>query len=236
VARHLPVDARSDQGGTGFATPVVKLQNFTAFRAVDLRRFFGAGLRAMGASSNKTIEVRLRSRRWRCSRARLGEVVELSATQRYYITDITHDQRFYDGESSHAAKRVWRVREAGWIRMVLDVDADGAVDLRSLARVFEHEVLHSKGVTHADMTEHQMQCDLPLPGWAVGLEVRREPAAPRLTETERSAKRAQDRESHCRAMLATYEQRQKRVAKLLAKWRARVRYYERRAAAKVVKL
>lgn len=216
----------------------LRIQNYTAYRTVDLRRFFTAGLRAMGATQPKTIEVRYLSGNLRRCMASLGTLKEM---------------RVSDADGEPAKK--WQLSEGRWIRMliarppVLGHDGNGkpvelmhlgtgsavlenvlGEPLRRFARVFEHEVLHSKGVGHREMTPSQMNCDQPLPKWAEGLVIRlKEPKVKRS-----AAEKVAEREEHAREMLAAYERKQKRVATLLRKWRAKVRYYERRAAAKRV--
>jgi hypothetical protein len=210
---------------------LLRIQNYTAYRTLDLRRFFAAGLRAMGATQPKTIEVRYLSGNLRRCMASVGTFKEMRNTDP-------------DGE---VAKK-WQLTEGRWIRMliarppVLGHDGNGKpVELmhlgagsvalepvRRFARVFEHEVLHNKGVRHREMTPSQRNCDEPLPKWAEGLVIRlKEPKAKRS-----AADKVAEREQHAREMLAAYERKQKRVATLLKKWKAKVRYYERRAAAK----
>lgn len=205
----------------------LRVRNYTSYRTTDLRRFFAAGLRAMGSTQPKTIEVRYLSGNLRRCMASLGTFNEVRTTDA-------------DGE---LAKK-WQLYEGQWIRMliarppVLGHDDNGkpvellenvlGEPMRRFARVFEHEVLHSKGVGHREMTPSQMNCDQPLPEWAEGLVVRlKEPKA-----KPSAADKVAEREGHAREMLAEYERKQKRVAALLRKWRAKVRYYERRAAAK----
>jgi len=191
----------------------LRIQNYTAYRTVDLRRFFTAGLRAMVVTRSKTIEVRYRSGRLTCSRATLGAFEEVSAVDA-------------DGLPS----KKWRLDEGRWIRMLIGKPSPSGPDLRRFARVFEHEVLHNKGVGHREMTPAQWRCDEPLPKWADGLVIRLKEVKAKPTAADRVAGRAE----HAREMLAAYERKQKRVATLLKKWRAKVRYYERRAAAKAL--
>jgi hypothetical protein len=188
----------------------MKIKNYTDYETRDLRGFFLRGLKAMNAKSDKVIEVRPRSGRFRCSRAVVGTLIEYQS----------------------GAGRRWQLHEARWIRMLVYENADGTVNMAEFARTFEHEVLHSKGARHGDMTAHQMACDLSLPDWAVGLEVRRRAPKPQPTREAKLEMRVAARAERARALLATYEAKQKRVAKLVTKWRTKVRYYDRRAAAK----
>jgi hypothetical protein len=191
----------------------MKIRNETDYETRDLRRFFSAGLCAMKASSEKVIEVRKQTGNLHCSRATLGEVRERKVLEQGDIV------------------RKWKTSEGRWIRM-LTYQKDGELDLRRFARVFEHEVLHSKGAEHKDMTEHQMKCDLPLPAWAEGLSIRKKPPKPPVRREELLRLRAIEKEDHARKTLALYERKQKRLAGLLRKWRAKEKYYERRRAAK----
>ena len=46
--------------------------------------------------------------------------------------------------------------------------------MRRLARVVEHELLHTQGLDHEDMTEHDLYSLGPLPAWAYGKRIRYE--------------------------------------------------------------
>lgn len=97
----------------------------------------------------------------------------------------------------------------------------------SLARVALHELAHCRGIVHGDMEPSLRWCrdDLPTP-WADGLVVRRMAAtvvAPRNVVAERA--------EHAAAMLRRAERRLKLARSIERRWRAKVRYYERRAAA-----
>lgn len=190
----------------------MKVDNFTAYRTADLRRFFAAGLRAMNAKSDKTIEVEYRTNARHICWAAMGRVVR---------TTVVDD----DG----VTVRPFKTYEGRWIRMLLPKPGE-PVDVRRFARVFEHEVHHTKGAQHKEMTQHQRDCDLPLPEWAEGLEIRLKPEPAKLSVAERTAQRIAERETHAREMLALYETKAKRTATLLKKWRTKVRYYERQTA------
>lgn len=113
--------------------------------------------------------------------------------------------------------------EANWIQISLPRDA-AKLDLLKLAQVFEHEVDHNLGLQHGEMQDWWTLA----PVWQEELVIRVSarvlvPPPPRLSV------RAY-REARARAMLAKWEKKQERVAKLIKKWKAKVRYYERTAA------
>src|SRR5262245_45590826 len=101
-----------------------RIVNKTRYRTDDLRRFFRAGLEAMGASIEKTVHVHeiggklRRHRTW----GRLGS---------------------FDADSP---------REGGVVSMGLSREDPllGAYG-RTTAGVFHHEVLHNLGLRHSDM-------------------------------------------------------------------------------------
>ena len=104
--------------------------------------------------------------------------------------------------------------------------------LEEIARTIAHELMHSVGVSHRDMTPEQRKCTQPVP-WAEGFELRRkkdlEPAkAQSETPAERGARLVAKREAHARAMLKRAITRRKRAESVEKKWREKVCYYERR--------
>jgi hypothetical protein len=191
----------------------MKVRNATAYNTRDLRRFFAAGLRAMNAKPDKVIEVKYITGGRHICWASLGSVTR---------TTVVHE--------GDVVTRPFRTVEGRWIRMLLPKPGL-PIDYRWFARVFEHEVHHNKGATHREMTQHQKDCDLPLPEWAAGLEIR-EVQVLELSVGERKALRAQKREEHARAKLAAALRKKKLIETLIKRWRKRVYYYDRKMAAK----
>lgn len=105
-----------------------------------------------------------------------------------------------------------------------------------VAATVAHELLHSLGARHADMTPEQRNCTAwtgDPPEWVRKLVLRRrdEVAAkkPKKPETpaERGERLRKERAAHARAMHRKSETRLKRARTLEKKWRERVRYYDR---------
>jgi hypothetical protein len=191
----------------------ITVRNQTAYRTDDLRRFFRAGLRAMHAREDKTIEVKYRTGNRHICWATMGHVVNTTVIDNEGVTTM----------------RPFKTVEGRWIRMVIGQPGT-VVDMARFARVFEHEVLHNRGVAHREMTPHQRDCDQSLPEWAEGLEIRLKPEPVKLSREDRAIHLRVQREMHAREMLKLYEKKAKRTATLLKKWKTKVRYYERLAA------
>ena len=121
------------------------VRNATAYRTDDLEAFARAGLRAMGVVDSKVV-------------AFLPIKPEDAAT----ITGL--------GEWGETVDDVFV--EGVYIRLRLPPARE--LDVAQAARVFEHEALHTLGVTHARMNAHQRNCTGPRPGWSVGLQLREE--------------------------------------------------------------
>lgn len=122
--------------------------NKTNYRTNDLRRFFKAGLEAMGASINKTIIVH-----------EIGGILCRHKTWASYpINSFDHDDVPVEGS-----------------RISMGISKDdpsiGAYG-RSFAGTFHHEVLHTLGLMHKDMNSEAMWCRAPQP-WAEGLTIRK---------------------------------------------------------------
>jgi len=109
----------------------------------------------------------------------------------------------------------------------IEVAADSALRLPArLAALAVHELLHSQGAQHADMTKAQRACEIAVP-WAAELPLR---AQSRRAGPDRHAL-VERRAAHARAMHARALRRLRLARTLEAKWRARVRYYARREKA-----
>lgn len=100
-----------------------------------------------------------------------------------------------------------------------------------LARVVIHEAAHCRGVEHADMHGNLKRdwrggTDDRDVSFAAAIWVRAKPVKVK-SPVDHVARRA----AHAAAKLAEAERRLKLARTIAAKWRAKVRYYERRAAA-----
>lgn len=62
--------------------------------------------------------------------------------------------------------------EVGGRRMVIAIASPSNFSLRRLARLFEHEAAHLKGLDHERMNERLLYSLGPTPGWAKGSEFR----------------------------------------------------------------
>lgn len=184
----------------------MKLQNQTAWSTADLRRFFLAGLNALGARTDKTIRV-VYGRGWALhGRATIG-----------WLEEARWIKMTLPGP---------RVTEA-CLKL-----GKPPIDYKRLAQVFEHEVGHNLGLQHRDM---QKWWTLQ-PTWHDGLTIAWEGVkATPLTDDERSRRREtakERREAHARAMLKKAETRLTRAKTIAARWRDRVTRYEKLAAAR----
>lgn len=214
----------------------MKLINRTDYDTGDLRAFILAGLRAMGADEDKTITVR----------------------------EWSHEG-YHTGHASYpkVIRQSWKVSPSGvgekpvaietrqGQTITLRIPRDPAkLDLAEFALLIEHEVGHTLGLRHREMSDEVRWCgrgkdqkSIPqLPAWAVGLVVRRTEAtapvaapvvdAPPPVDPEiRKAEMVARREEHARLKLAEWERKARAAVKLARKYRAKVRYYERRRTA-----
>jgi len=109
-----------------------------------------------------------------------------------------------------------RKREARRIRLRLPKSAGDKV--AEVGAVVAHELMHTLGVRHADMTSDQRRCTAAFGAFAAELPLRRSeavaaPEAPEDKETaaERGARLVAKRAAHARAMLKRAATRSKRA-------------------------
>lgn len=98
--------------------------------------------------------------------------------------------------------------------------------LLEVCQVALHEAMHLAGARHADMTDEQRYCQMPIP-WVTEVQLRlqeKEPAAPR---EEKLAAARGARLEHAQAMLKKATTRSKRADTLLKKWERRVKLLQR---------
>ncbi len=98
----------------------------------------------------------------------------------------------------------------------------------NLARTIEHELMHTLGHRHRQMVK---PWTLPVL-WADGRTVAWIPPKPKPARAEALATAVARREARARKRLATLEAQHKRTAALIVKWRAKVRYYDHKVAAR----
>jgi len=101
--------------------------------------------------------------------------------------------------------------------------------VEDIARVICHELMHTVGARHRDMTPEQRACSQAVP-WAEGFELRKKPEPEQPTPespAERGSRLRAEREAHARAMLAKATTRRRRAVSIERKWAAKVKRYER---------
>jgi hypothetical protein len=188
----------------------MKISNKTRYQTRDLWRLFMAGLRALNANTNKTIEVVYARSDGHSGRAYVGQ-----PTDRYTLVN---------GNSV----KVGRV-ETKWIKICLPRDPAKLV-VKTVAQIFAHEVQHTQGYEHRDMVD----CFQFPVRWAESLtiSVRPEAKGHKLTDEDKAVRRRQQsdvREKRARDKVTYYERQLERTEALLSKWQRKVAYYDRKA-------
>lgn len=102
-----------------------------------------------------------------------------------------------------------------------------AFNSRSFAMVACHEFAHNRGMEHRQMPTYYNSSNHARYDWAKAFVVRAQavkvkPTGPALVDVK---------VEHARKMIARAETRAKRAATILKKWRRKLTYYERKAAA-----
>lgn len=123
------------------AAPQFRLENRTGYDTADLRRFFEKGLLATG------------------TRGRNGDlriVVSASPIRSRGCAEV--------GEMKCDAKG--RCAKANGARMIIAIAAPWRFSLRRLARLFEHECAHIRGIEHEEMSRDVLLSLGPTPDWA----------------------------------------------------------------------
>lgn len=137
------------------------IHNETDWRGDDLRRIFRAGLVAAGATDDREIWVWQHRRRGRFS------------------PEWTRGQGEYGGWSGDRYIQGGRIKmwvpRPTWIEPLIDGEA---MTVRAIAQVFEHEVMHTLGMTHREMARDLRHCLQAVP-WSTGLRLRPKGAASR---------------------------------------------------------
>jgi hypothetical protein len=180
----------------------LRITNHTRWSTRSLRTLITAGMNHVGVTGPKHFSIEYRTRRTPgCSH---GEAA------------VGRQTPWHDGAVV--------VHEAINVQLYLP-RVDESLSVVQLAQVIEHELMHTRGWKHRDMVPHW---SLPVP-WAEGYAVAWCPPPPKPTHQQATA--AVQREARARRHVARLEAQALRTARLLAKWRARVRYYDRKAAA-----
>lgn len=180
----------------------IKLVNKTAYSTRDLRAFLRAGLRALGARSDKVVVVRYQRVVW--------QTVDQDGVRRVEYGPLGRGRL---GRPGREAQQIW---------LHLPREPETLV-VGDVAHTLYHELLHNRGARHRDMTHEQRFWNgVPAP-WCEGLSIGLEPEKPQENLIER-------REAHAREMLALWTKKQRLALTLRRKWAAKVRRYERIAA------
>lgn len=108
--------------------------------------------------------------------------------------------------------------------MKIRIPAVHETTVEKVAQVMLHEAMHLRGARHADMTEEQLRCCMPVP-WATGLLLRLKDA-PVVACAGKKASRA-ERLEHAQRMLARARTRLKRASTIESKWSRRVKLLSR---------
>lgn len=210
----------------------MRLKNETKYRTADLRAFVRAGLGAKGASTNKVVEVGYGRTGVYCGGAAIvgrGGVeslwIRLSVPNRGKDaggTWVPENRPTGDRDGEHSIQLIGGV-PTHFRKVYRDADAYPELPddvLLDLARTLEHEIDHSLGLNHRDMAPSRSL----RPTWHQGLRIRREEPKAKVTAAARVAKRA----AHAKEMLLAHERALAQERRLVAKWRKRVKYYERK--------
>lgn len=181
----------------------LKLDNQTRYDTAGLRALIMAGLQACGAHGPREVTVRYGTGR---SWAAVGEDVQHGG---HGVTILMRVDRW---EISAAAKAEGRSPR----------QHPTTLNVLRFAQVLEHEIAHTMGLRHPEMTRALLYCEQPVP-WADGFTVgvQPEPAKP-----SREAKRASSL-AHAQKMLAKAERRLKIAQGVHKRWSRRVKFYSR---------
>jgi len=191
----------------------MKIDNRTHYDTAALRTLFAAGLRHLEAPSK-------------------GKLVEVHYTR-------PGDERRADGSAGYVTgwaligRRVGGTLHHGRVIVMRLPKMPEHLDIGAVARVWDHEVRHTMGVRHRSMPPAIRHCTGPTPSWAVGLTI---PVAVVTVPPveERRAAQVAERERHARAMLAKWQKKLAAAKGRVQTWTKKVRYYDRKAAARAV--
>lgn len=217
----------------------LRLVNKSEWRTVDLKRFVLAGLRALGASESKTVEIK---RLPRClGRGTVGRDSGYGFREGGWIALDPGcawrepSEKFPPPDGALGRSMRFGVSGRGRIvpgRMEFHLDAMPESALMRLAGTLAHEVGHNLGLHHRDMgTNCSADTDESRIAWARGLAIRSKPIKAKPTRDMRLAALATERHAKAIRMVDKWTRRAKLTGTVLKKWKRKVAYYERKAAA-----
>jgi hypothetical protein len=186
----------------------VQLHNKTKYRDDDLIALYRAACRAEGFDPSYGVLVVVNSRSRVSGRATVpGNWIKMC------IPSI-----------DTLMKVPWMKKLAEIAEVKLPLTAMPAVMVKQLAKVLVHEIGHNMGLEHKEMIQHnKINVD-----WCEGMKLRVKPSAPKKSRKERMEEIVARREANARKKLEQYASRLERDKKLVAKWKRKVAYYERR--------
>ncbi len=198
------------------------LKNETTYDTRTLRRFFSAGLAAMGASRFTTVYVRWQ-KRFRGTRGVHGRA---AIDGRWLIMFLPRPMPARERARLEAKFGADHLGLAMYLKQRL-------LDVNALALVFEHEVAHNLGLGHAEMTEAARYCQGPTPLWAHGFlpEHFSRPEKPKPSREDARAALVAKRHAKAVTDLARWQRKLKLAQTKVRKAKLALAGYERRAAA-----
>lgn len=143
---------------------------------------------------------------------------------KHKVIDISYSKRRLTGHHDGRA-HLGGLLPARW--MVLGLPRDPTkLNVGHLGKVLRHEHAHQLGIRHREMDADLLYCTGPDPAWTEGLTIgfRRQK---KMTPADRVANRAE----RATRNLVIWRRRLKIAEGRIKHWTAKVRYYERRAAA-----
>ena len=130
--------------------PNLIVRNHTGYVTADLERFFARGLHALGCKKDKIISVKMTS----------GDSRGIA----------------YVGQCAYPKQRGACEGKS----IVLMLPHPRGLTIRRLARLFEHEVKHTLGLSHENMNEDEYWSRGQIPAWAKGCVIQWHPQNKRL--------------------------------------------------------
>lgn len=119
--------------------------------------------------------------------------------------------------------------EGTWAEFFLPGD-QSRFRFADFAWLIEHELLHNKGIKHGDMTSEQRHGHMTIPPrWAETLAAKGVPFRVPVKKVVDPKARVQQRAAKVHAKLEHWESKLKRAERMVKKYRAKARYYERRS-------
>lgn len=239
----------------------IKIVNRTHYRDDDLRAFITAGIRAEGDPERAYTVTIGRRRHGGRNASGYAYYHSGRLTVRLPVSTVERDGSAWDAahvKRKELARRARKMRKdysneyvrdflernrdrfgrdftaAPRLRVVTPLPEVPPESVRDAAVTLVHELMHCRGLRHRDMPPGMKRCgghDYPTPWLPAGLRIRAKDAPAEVPREDRLAALKARREEKARADLARWEKRLRLARTKVAKYRARVRGYERRAAA-----